>query len=52
MDSASQDEAPLHNSGQIIGTIPPVGHPKWWFRIRESLQNNSGLGIIVRNLPR
>ncbi len=28
---------------------PPVGHPKWWFRIRESPQKplNSGLGIIV-----
>ena len=37
-----------HDSGQIIATKPPVGHPKWWWKVRESPQNplNSGLGII------
>ena len=35
-------------SGQIIATKPPVGHPKWWWKVQESPQNtlNSGLGII------
>ena len=28
-------------TGQIIATkIPPVGHSKWWFRIRESDPQN------------
>ncbi len=36
-------------SGKIIATKQPVGHPKWWFRIRESpptWPKHSGLGMI------
>ena len=36
-------------SGQIIATKPLVGHPKWWWIVREPTSNsfNSGLGILV-----
>ncbi len=26
-------------SGQTVATKPPVGHPKWWWKVRESPQN-------------
>ena len=37
-------------SGQIRATKPPVGHPQWWWKVRESrpkCPKHSGLGIIA-----
>ena len=44
-----------NESGQTIVTKPPVGHPKWWWKVRESFPkspDHSGLAICQISMTR